>query len=106
MGMVHGGIISAILDEVMAWSLYRLDVWAVTAKLSITFKKPLEVGVPTRAYGRIVENRGRLLDVAGSIVRESDGVVLAVSDAVFARVPKSQAEAWRDQYLPSGEQFS
>lgn len=100
MGMVHGGIISTILDEVMAWSLYRLDIWAVTGRLSISFKKPVEVGVPTRAVGRIVEDRGRLLDVAGALIRESDGAVLAESEAVFARVPKSQAEAWRDRYLP------
>jgi uncharacterized protein (TIGR00369 family) len=100
MGMVHGGIISTILDEVMAWSLYRLDVWAVTGKLSINFRKPVEIGVATRAIGRIVEDRGRLIDVAGTLIREADGTVLAESQAVFARVPKNQAEAWRGRYLP------
>jgi acyl-coenzyme A thioesterase PaaI-like protein len=84
----------------MAWSLYRLDVWAVTGKLSINFRKPVEIGVATRAIGRIVEDRGRLIDVAGTLIREADGTVLAESQAVFARVPKNQAEAWRGRYLP------
>jgi acyl-coenzyme A thioesterase PaaI-like protein len=103
MGMVHGGIISTILDEVMAWSLYRLDIWAVTGRLSISFKRPVEVGVPTRAIGRIIADRGRLIDVAGTLLRESDGVLLAEAQAVFARVPDRQAAAWRDRYLPTGD---
>jgi len=102
MGMVHGGIISTILDEVMAWSLYRRNVWAVTGRLSISFRKPVEVGVQTRAIGRLVADRGRLLDVTGTLVREADGVILAEAQAVFARVPERQAEAWRDRYLPAG----
>ncbi len=103
MGMVHGGIISTILDEVMAWSLYRRNAWAVTGRLSISFKRPVEIGVPARAIGRLVADRGRLLDVTGTLVREADGVVLAESQAVFARVPERQASAWRERYLPAGD---
>ncbi len=101
MGMVHGGIISTILDEVMAWSLYRRNAWAVTGRLSISFKRPVEIGVPARAIGRLVADRGRLLDVTGTLVREADGVVLAESQAVFARVPERQASAWRERYRPA-----
>jgi acyl-coenzyme A thioesterase PaaI-like protein len=100
MGMVHGGIISTILDEVMAWSLYRSNVWAVTGRLSISFKRPVEIGVPARAIGRLIADRGRLLDVSGTLVREADGLVLAESQAVFARVPERQASSWRERYLP------
>lgn len=100
MGMVHGGIISTVLDEVMAWSLYRRDIWAVTGRMSMSFKRPVEVGVETRAIGRLVNDRGRLIDVRGELVRMSDGQILAEAEAVFARVPESQAKAWRDRYQP------
>ncbi len=100
MGMVHGGIISTVLDEVMAWSLYQSDIWAVTGRMSLAFKQPVEVGVETKAIGRLINDRGRLLDVRGELVRASDGVLLAEADAVFARVPAAQAEAWRDRYRP------
>jgi acyl-coenzyme A thioesterase PaaI-like protein len=100
MGMVHGGIISTVLDEAMAWSLYRRNIWAVTGRMSMAFKRPVEVGVETRAIGRLLNDRGRLLDVRGELIRVTDGVVLAEADAVFARVPASQAKAWRDRYLP------
>ena len=48
-------------------------------------------------------DRGRLIDVTGTLLREADGVVLAEAQAVFARVPADQAEAWRERYLPVGE---
>ncbi|MEZ4495294.1 MAG: PaaI family thioesterase [Thermomicrobiales bacterium] len=103
MGMVHGGIITTVLDEAMAWALYRRDIWAVTGRMSMAFKRPVEVGVETKAVGLLLEDRGRLLDVRGRLLRASDGIVLAEAEAVFARVPAGQAEAWRDRYLPDAE---
>lgn len=100
MGMVHGGIITTVLDEAMAWSLYRHDIWAVTGRMSLSFKRPVEVGVESRVVGRLINDRGRLLDVRGELIRTSDGALLAEAEAVFARVPASQAESWRDRYLP------
>lgn len=97
-GMVHGGIISAMLDEVMAWSLYRLGVWAVTGELTTRYRKPLVVGEPVVARGWLVQDRGRMIDVRGEIRREEDGVLLADGTAKFVRVPASQAAAWQERY--------
>ena len=97
--MVHGGIITAVLDEVMGWALYARGIWAVTGKLSVAFRRPVEVGVATRATGWLVADRGRVLDVAGELRRETDAAVLAEASATFARVPEEQARAWRERYL-------
>ena len=101
-GLTHGGIISTVLDEVMAWSLYDREVWAVTARMSVAFRRPVEVGEPTRAVGAMVADRGRLVEVAGQLLRARDGVVLADAAGTFARVPAAQALAWRERYLGSG----
>jgi acyl-coenzyme A thioesterase PaaI-like protein len=98
-GLVHGGIVSTLLDEVMAWSLYAREVWAVTARMSVTFRRPLQVGVAVRLTGRLVADRGRLLEVTGDVRRAVDGVLLAEATATFARVPETQAAAWRTRYL-------
>lgn len=98
-GIVHGGIVCTILDEVMAWSLYRERTWAVTGQLSTRFRKPLLVGEPVRAIGRIVKDRGRVIDMHGEIRRASDDVVLAVGTAAFFRVPEAQAATWNERYL-------
>lgn len=102
-GMVHGGVLSTVLDEVMAWSLYRHATWAVTAELTVRFRAPVRVGVITRATGWQVSARGRRIEMAGEIRRRDDDAVLATATALFIRVPEAQAAAWRDRYLMHGE---
>ena len=97
-GMVHGGIISTMLDEVMAWSLYRLGIWAVTGELTTRYRKPLVVGEPVVARGWMTQDRGRMIEVRGEIRGEADGVLLAEGTAKFVRVPASQAQAWQERY--------
>jgi len=103
-GMVHGGVISTVLDEVMAWSLYRQETWAVTAELTVRYRVPVAVGERTRAAGWEVASRGRRIEMAGEIRREADGAVLATATALFIRVPETQAEAWRERYLGAGRE--
>ena len=42
-----------ILDEVMAWALVDHDIWGVTARMSVEFKRPVPIGRPIRAEGRV-----------------------------------------------------
>ena len=59
-GVIHGGILCAILDEVMAWALVGEDNWGVTARMSVEFKRPVEVGT-VRPIGSV--DRGRSSDL-------------------------------------------
>ncbi len=98
-GIVHGGLITTVLDEVMGWVLSANRIWAVTARLNVSFRKPVEIGVPTRARARIVEDHGRRLDVAAVITRNSDGLTLAEAEGVFVRVSPEMSEAWERRYM-------
>jgi acyl-coenzyme A thioesterase PaaI-like protein len=98
-GVVHGGIVCTILDEVMAWSLYRQETWAVTGQLSTRFRKPVLVGEPIRAIGSILRDRGRVIEMHGEIRREADDFLLAEATATFFRVPEAKAAAWIQRYL-------
>lgn len=104
-GMIHGGIICTLLDEIMAWSLYARDTWAVTAKMETAFRKPVLVGEPVRLVGEVTRNRGRALQIHGEIRREIDDVLLAEGDATFMRVPESQEREWNERYLTAKEGF-
>ena len=55
-GIIHGGILCTILDEVMAWALVAQDSWGVTARMSIDFRRPVTVGQAIRAEGWIAES--------------------------------------------------
>lgn len=98
-GMIHGGIISTLMDEILAWSLYARDTWAVTAKLETKYRKPVEVGKPVRLIGQVVRQRGRIIELHGEIRSAADDTLLAESEATFIRVPDSKAQEWNDRYL-------
>lgn len=102
-GMIHGGIICTLLDEVTAWSLYARNTWAVTAKMQTNFRQPVRVGEPVRLVGRVTRDRGRVLEIRGEVRLAADDSVLAEADAIFMRVPESQATQWNQQYLTETE---
>jgi uncharacterized protein (TIGR00369 family) len=83
-GIAHGGIVSTILDEVMAWALVGNGEWGMTARLSIDFHKPVPIGTPFRAEGwvtrarrRIVETEARLVDHSGTVLANATATYLA-----------------------------
>ena len=98
-GIAHGGLITTVLDEVMGWVIYLRELWAVTGTINVRFRKPVEIGVPTRAVAWVVKEAGRKIDVAAELRRESDGLLLAEATAIFIRVPEAQATAWQGRYV-------
>lgn len=98
-GIAHGGMITTVLDEVMGWAVSHQGIWAVTGRLNVSFRKPVEIGVPTRATAWIAADHGRKLDLVAELRRRADGVLLADATGLFVRVPDSQAAAWQERYL-------
>ncbi|MFM9108546.1 MAG: PaaI family thioesterase [Chloroflexota bacterium] len=97
-GIVHGGILSAMLDEAMAWATYADGVWAMTARMAVRFRKPVPVGAELEISGRVVLVRGQVVETVGDI-RDADGAVLADATATFLRVPAETAAAWERRYF-------
>ena len=59
-GIVHGGVITAALDEVMAYALGSKGVpVGVTASLEIRFRKPVLIGEKYTLEAEVIEFHGR-----------------------------------------------
>lgn len=97
-GIAHGGIVCTILDEVMAWALVDHDVWGVTARMGVEFKRPVPIGRPVRAEGRVLEVRRRLVTAEGVIVDAADGTLLARSEATYVGAPEARKEELKARY--------
>lgn len=93
-GVVHGGIITAMLDESMARaSMTRgREQWMMTAKLELRFLKPVPVGERLIVVGR-VERLSRVGMSGRSELRLADGTVAAEASGVFMSLPPEQKEA-------------
>ncbi len=85
-GIVHGGIISTLLDEAMAKLVYELGYEAVTASLEIKFKKPAPILEPLHVYGEITEVSKRLIR-AKAFVAKGDGTILATGNSTLLKHP-------------------
>jgi uncharacterized protein (TIGR00369 family) len=89
-GIAHGGIVCTILDEVMSWSLAARGQWGLTARMTVEFKRPVRVGTPIRAEGRLVRTRRRLLDTSARLVDAATGELLAAAEAIYVAAPADQ----------------
>jgi uncharacterized protein (TIGR00369 family) len=101
--VIHGGIISTVLDEAMAWATTQAEVWAVTAELAVRFRNPLAVGEPATVTARVSEHRGRLVATASELTRDRDGATIATATATFVRVTDTLAADWQRRYLADSD---
>lgn len=98
-GIVHGGILATILDEVSgrALNVGRDDeqFW-VTAKLEMRYRRPTPTETPLTAVGWVVKRRGTAAEVAGEI-RLPDGTVTAEIHALIICPPPDTLQGWGDE---------
>jgi uncharacterized protein (TIGR00369 family) len=86
-GIVHGGILAAVLDDAMAALGYTRGEPTVTARLAVRYRRPVRPGEPLRVEAEETERRGTLQQ-ARAILRAADGAVVAEAEATLvARVP-------------------
>ncbi len=98
-GIVHGGILATILDEVSGRSLNvgRDDeqFW-VTAKLEMRYRRPTPTETPLTAVGWVVKRRETAAEVAGEI-RLPDGIVTVEAHALIVCPPPDALESWKEE---------
>ncbi|MDU2063594.1 MAG: PaaI family thioesterase [Sporomusaceae bacterium] len=75
-GILHGGIISTLLDEATARYIYAKGMKALTARLEVRFRAPTPIGEPLTVTGRIVKVKGKMYELLGKI-QLADGTVTA-----------------------------
>ena len=87
-GRMHGGVISAILDETVgrAAELENPGTFGVTTTLTVTFRRPVPLGVELCCVGWLTQNKPRMFEGVGKILLP-DGKVAAEAKAVYMRLP-------------------
>ena len=86
-GVVHGGIVAAMLDEVSARTamIADRDRFMMTGKLEIRYRKPVPVETPLTLGGRMLRDRRRIAE-AHSEIHLPDGSVAAEADIMLIMV--------------------
>ena len=97
-GIVHGGIVAALLDETAgrAVALHDDDNLMVTLKLEVSYRRPTPTGEPLTLVGWVVRSGESRAKVAGEI-RLADGLVSAEGEAILARPSQEFVRRWEPE---------
>ncbi len=74
-GIVHGGIITTLLDEVMAKAAVKKGYQVLTGEITTRFKTPAKILEPLRCEAEIEEVKKKLLYVKGTAYNKSGKVI-------------------------------
>ncbi|MDX1959033.1 MAG: PaaI family thioesterase [Leptospiraceae bacterium] len=74
--LTHGGILTTILDEVMAWTAIELTKkFMLTKSFQVEFLNPVPAGQEITAHGKIVEWKNEREIVLETELRDSNDIV-------------------------------
>jgi uncharacterized protein (TIGR00369 family) len=82
-GIVHGGIVATILDELLAYACNGANRTMLTAEMTVRYRRPVMIGQPVHGTARVTDDRGRLMlaearlhDQAGQLLAEATGKLM------------------------------
>jgi len=96
-GLVHGGVAGALLDEIMIKAVLGRGKLVVTARMTVSYKKPIRLDVPLTLRGTIKAERGRIVETEGAILDDA-GEVLTTATGTYVELT-GKRRAQREQAL-------
>ncbi len=99
-GLVQGGIVATMLDEItlrahLQEEDFQQTNFLFTARLDIRYRKPVPVGQPIKIIGKAIKRKSKTA-VSKGFIYGVDGELLAEADAILVQVP----EAVMAKYTP------
>ena len=80
-GLVHGGMIAFLLDEVAQWTMVsRIGRVGLTREITVRYFKPVPTDTEIIVEGKITNQKGKNV-ILKSTIRSDDNVLLAESES-------------------------
>jgi acyl-coenzyme A thioesterase PaaI-like protein len=94
-GVLHGGIVATILDEISGRSLMGPDPtnprFMFTGKLEVKYRRNVPIGKPLKIIGRAGKTKGRAAEAWAGIYNE-EGTLLAEANTLLIDLPKESVD--------------
>lgn len=89
-GVIHGGVLVALMDEAMAWAMFAAHrALGVTAKMETRYRQPVSPDARLTIRARVTRERGRRIE-AEATIEDAEGARLVETSALFLRLPADQ----------------
>ena len=97
-GFLHGGIITALLDEVMSRvSIITYNRWTITGGIDVHFRKPVLIGQEITAIAEHVETNLRMVTAKAELILP-DGTAAARATGRFFFLPEERLAEMTSAY--------
>jgi len=98
-GIMHGGLVAALADEIGAWAIIGLlEKFGFTAQMSGKLHRPARIGVEIEGRGRIAKPGTRVVEVAVTLSQE--GTPVYTGELRFVLLDEKGAERMLGGPLP------
>jgi acyl-coenzyme A thioesterase PaaI-like protein len=96
-GFVHGGVVAMLLDQILGHAVAAAGPPAMTAGMTVRFRRPTPFGQPLELTARITGTEGRKIH-AEAECRTADGTLTAQATALFLP-PRGGYQQQLDGYI-------
>jgi len=102
--IIHGGIQSTLMDEIASWVVFiKLQTGGVTSKLSVKFRKPLQVNEgPVTLRAKLIGKSSRMAEIDVKLYNRNN---LLCSEALAEYFVLSQEKARETMNFPEMAEF-
>ncbi len=100
-GVIHGGIIAAVLDEALNRTsmLTEHPTWTLTGRLEVRYRRYVPYGPPLRVRASPGIQRGRMVQAHGKLtLAEDESVVFAEGQGSFMALTAAMLDAVMQDY--------
>jgi len=99
-GVVHGGLISTVLDEIMVWAcVVTTRQFAFCAELNVRFQNPVRPGEETIVVAELVENRKNKIFLAKAALQDSTGQTRAEATGKYLPIKTGDLSAMTADFV-------
>ncbi|HEY1921878.1 MAG TPA: PaaI family thioesterase [Tepidisphaeraceae bacterium] len=98
-GIVHGGAIATVLDEVMVWAAsWHGKRFCVCGEMNVRFRQSGKIGSPLMCRAKIESSRARLITTTAEALDES-GQIIASATGKYVPLPPDQNRAFVQTFI-------
>lgn len=102
-GVLHGGIVAAVLDEITGRAHMGADVhnprFVFTGKLEVKYRKNVPIGKRLKVVGKVSKNKSRAVEAWAGVYDMETNELLAEGAGLHIDVPKHQIDVSRLEEL-------
>jgi acyl-coenzyme A thioesterase PaaI-like protein len=99
-GIVHGGIITTVLDEVMVWAcVVQAKRFAFCAELTVRFLNPVRPGQTLLVTAELAANRRDKIFEAKAEMRDDAGLALATATGKYLPIKETDAAEMATEFV-------